>query len=190
MPSETDICNQALTIVGDQRISSLDDDNNRARIADLFYADTRDAMLRAHPFGFAKTRSALALMSTTPPFGIYGYQFKLPVSPKCLRVLEIDEDYPGQIPYSVEGRKLLCNETTASIIYIGQITETGLFDAMFTDCLVARLAMSFALALTKQKTIVEMTAKIYEMRIQETKTTDGLEAPKQVIYNAELTGVR
>jgi hypothetical protein len=178
-----------LTLIGDSKINALDDNNDRARVADLYYADTRDAVLRAHPWGFAKTRAALAEAAGTPVFG-YSHHFTLPTEPRCLRVLKVKEDYPGQIPYSIEGSKLLTNDSAISILYIAQIVNSGLFDSLFTDCLVARLAMSFAMALTKQRALIEMAANIYNMKIKEAQTIDGLESTKETIYNTTLTGVR
>lgn len=189
MSSIVEICNQALTLIGDQPITALSDDNDRARVATLFYQDTVDAVLRVHPWGFAKARAELALAAGSPEFG-YDYHFTLPTDPKCLRVLEVEEDYPGQIPYSIEGRKLLCDESTIKILYIAQITDSGNFDALFADCLAARLAMAFAMALSKQKTLIELAAKVYESKIGEARTIDGLESTKKEIYNTTLTAVR
>lgn len=194
MASEVEIINQGLVLIGDQPITARDDDNDRARVADLFFDDIRDAVLRAHPWGFSKIRVALALAAGSPAYGSgeggWDYHFTLPTDPKCLRVLRVAEAYPGQIPYSVEGRKLLCNESSMSILYIAQITDTGVFDALFTDTLAARLAMAFAMALTKQKTLVELAANVYKIKIEEARTVDGLESTKQAIYNSTLISVR
>jgi len=176
-----------LTLIGDQVIEALDDDNDRARVADLFFGDIRDAVLRSHPWGFAKTRVALVEAGGTPVFK-WAKHFTLPVG--CLRVLGVEEDYPGQIPYSIEGRKLLCDDSSVKILYIAQIVDSGVFDSLFTDCLAARLAMAFAMALSKQKTLIDLAAKVYEMKIQEARTVDGLESVKEEIYNDTLTSVR
>jgi hypothetical protein len=189
MSSEVSIINMGLTLIGANVITSRDDDNDRARVADLFYDDTRDAVLRAHPWGFAKYRAALAEAAGSPSFG-WDYHFTLPTTPKCLRVLEVDEDYPGQIPYSVEGRKLLCDEESVSILYIAQITDTGNFDALFTDCLAARLAAVFAMALSKQKTLVDLAWAVYKEKMPEAKTVDGIESVRRSVHNTTFTSVR
>jgi len=189
MSSIVEICNMGLTLIGDQVITALSDDNDRARVATIFYEPTRDAVLRAHPWGFAKTRVALAAAAGSPAFE-WSYHFTLPTDPKCLRVLSVEEDYPGQIPYSIEGRKLLTDDSTITILYIAQITDSGNFDALFNDCLAARLAMAFAMALTKQKTLIELAANVYDAKIGEARTIDGLESTKKEIYNDTLTVVR
>lgn len=183
------LCNQALVLIGDQTITDLTDDNDRARTANLFYSPTRDAVLRAHPWAFAKKRVALVREVAVPTFK-WKYQFILPTDPLCLRVLEIDEDVPGYIPWVVEGGKFLCNETTAKILYTAQITDTTLFDSLFTDALAARLAVAFGVALTKQKTLVDLAEKIYEVKIQEAKSIDSMEGTQPSIYSPDLLNVR
>lgn len=185
MSSKVEICNMGLALIGDAPIDSLSENNDRATVCNLFYDSTRDATLRAHPWGFAKQRKALALDAESPLF-FWENQFTLPTEPYCLRVLGVDEDFPGQIPYSIEERNLLCDESAISILYIAQITDTGLFDSTFTDAFVARLAMSFALALTKKESMLSLAAKLYEIKIAEAQTVDGLEATKQTYYNTDL----
>ena len=194
MASIVEICNMGLTLIGDSEIENLDDKDDRARVANIFYAQTRDAVLRAHPWGFAKIRVALAEAAGNPTYGSgeggWDYHFTLPTSPFCLRVLEVAEEFPGQIPYSIEARKLLTDTTSISILYIAQITDSGNFDALFTDALAARLAMAFAMSLTKQKKLVELAANVYGIKIEEAQTVDGLESTKKEFYNTTLTGLR
>lgn len=189
MASQVEICNMALTLIGANTITAMDDDNDRARIADRFFDDTRDTVLRAHPWGFAKVRDSLTPDVDTPDWK-YAYQFTLPADPYCLRVLELDEDYPGQIAYSVEGRKLLTDEATISLLYISRVITTGNFDALFVEALVAALAGKFAMALTRDESLVKMATELYYMKIQEARTIDGLESEIKEFYNATLTSIR
>ena len=55
------ICNLALARLGDATIESLDDATAQAEYCNLFYAQTRDEVLRSHPWNFAIARKALAL---------------------------------------------------------------------------------------------------------------------------------
>ena len=69
MASVVGICNIALNNIGDEKISSLSDNNDRARACDLRYEDVRDAVLRAHPWNCATTRVELAQSTDTPVWG-------------------------------------------------------------------------------------------------------------------------
>src|SRR5207245_9076015 len=63
--SEVDICSYALRLIGDQPITALTDNSDRARLCNSIYALTRDATLRAHPWNFATYRAAVALATIT-----------------------------------------------------------------------------------------------------------------------------
>ena len=190
MPSVAQICTMALTLIGDQSVSDVDtpEDNDRARACKVFYEPLRDSVLRAHPWGFAKRRVAL-VETTVPTFG-YGHAFTLPTSPYCLRVLEVDETAPGSIAWTVEGRTLLADEAEMSILYIARITDSSQFDSLFVDALAARLAESLAMALTKQKTLIELCHALYEQKLQEARTMDGFEASTRQVYSRDLLTVR
>ena len=90
MATEVSICSNALRRLGDDPITSLTDDSERARLCNSFYADTRDSVLRSHPFNFSITRTTLAQLSDKPTYG-FGFQYALPTNPFCLRVLEMEE---------------------------------------------------------------------------------------------------
>ena len=181
MASETDIANYALAAIGESPIVAFTDDSDRARIATVFYPIERDAILRAYPWKFASVRVALVLDGTAPIFG-WTYRHALPSSPYCLRVLGVDEDYLGQIPWAVEARYLLSDESAIKIKYTAKITDPTQFDSCFTSAFIFRLAASFAFALTKQKTLVDAMMNVYSMKIQEARTNDSFEqSPTTVI---------
>ena len=93
MATEVSICANALRRLGDDPITSLTDDTERARLCNAFYTDARDAVLRSHPWNFAITRTSLAKLSDAPAYG-FNYQYSLPTDPYCLRVLEMEySDY-------------------------------------------------------------------------------------------------
>ena len=70
MATEVSICSNALRRLGDDPITSLTDDTERARLCNSFYTDARDAVLRCHPWNFAITRTSLAQLSDTPAYGL------------------------------------------------------------------------------------------------------------------------
>lgn len=189
MSSEVEICNQALILLGDAPLLALTENNDRARIANRMYAPSRDAVLRAHPWNFAIVRATLAQEATPPEFG-YGYQYALPTDPLALRILGVNEDTAGDIDWVIEGRKLLTDETSIQIKYIGRITDCNLFDTLFIDALVARLASKFCLALTKEKSLMEMAWKMYEAVLQEAKSINGLEGTRPAIVSNDLIDAR
>jgi len=176
MATEVSICSNALRKLGDDPITSLTDDTERARLCNALYEPARDACLRLHPWNFAITRATLSQLSSTPTYE-YSYQYALPTDPYCLRVLSMEyEDYIFKIENSAtEGRVLLTDESTAKILYIGKITNTALFDSLFVDLLTSKLSAELAYPVTGSVNLQTQMEKIYRDKLSETRSVDGQE---------------
>ena len=176
MATEVSICSNALRRLGDNPITSLTDDTERARLCNSFYADARDAVLRLHPWNFAITRTSLAQLSDTPSYG-FAYQYSLPTNPYCLRVLGMEyEDYIFKVEnYSTQGRVLLTDESTAKILYVARITDTIQFDALFVDVLTAKLALDLCYPITNSVSLQDKMQKLYQLKLSDARSIDGQE---------------
>ena len=176
MATEVSICSNALRQLGDDPITSLTDDTERARLCNSLYADARDAVLRSHPFNFSITRASLTQLSATPAFG-FDYQYALPTDPYCLRVLQMEyQDYIFKVEnLATEGRGLLTNEDTAKILYIARITDTALFDSLFVDTLTAFLAVKLAYPITNSVNLQTQMQNLYQLKLSEARSIDGQE---------------
>lgn len=202
MTAEVDICNLALTRLGHSQISALDEGTKASDLCTLHYPIARDAVLRAHPWNFAIARANLALSGTTPNHE-YSYQHALPSGPSpayCLKVLRTSWEasgfsgaavygfaglvggYEWPLPYRIEGRYLLSNETAVSIEYIGRVTDPNQFDALFTDLLAQRLAGEVALPLTDTASVAKQMWDIYAAKLAEARSSDAQEGtPRAVV---------
>ena len=176
MATEVSICSNALRKLGDDPITSLTDDTERARLCNAFYEPARDSLLRSHPWNFAITRAALTQLSTTPAYG-FAYQYALPTDPYCLRVLEMEyQDYIFKIEnLATEGRVLLTDEGTAKILYIARITDTNIFDSLFVDCLTYHLAVKLAYPVTNSASLQAQMQQLYGLKLSEARSVDGQE---------------
>ena len=125
--SDVSIASGALILMGDTGITSFNENSRRAVVAKQFYEDTRDQVLRNHPWKFAKRRAALAALSTAPTFG-WAYEFTLPTNPYCLRVLRLDDT---SVPFIVEGHSILSDDSIINLIYIPVFTIIALRDLNF-----------------------------------------------------------
>jgi hypothetical protein len=191
MATEVSICANALRRLGDDPITSLTDDTERARLCNAFYTDARDAVLRSHPFNFSITRTTLAQLSDTPAYG-YDYQYALPTDPYCLRVLEMEfKDYEFKIEnVATHGRVLLTNEGTAKILYIARITDTNLFDAMFVDVLTAKLAVDLAYPVTNSMAVQKQMQDLFQKKLSEARSIDGQEGFMDDLVSDTFTDFR
>ena len=176
MATEVSICSNALRKLGDDPITSLTEDTERARLCNAFYNTARDSLLRSHPWNFAITRASLTRLSSTPAYG-FAYQYALPTDPYCLRVLEMEyQDYIFKIEnLATEGRVLLSDESTAKILYVGRITDTTLFDSLFIDTLTAHLSVKLAYPITNSTSLQLQMHKLYQAKLSEARSVDGQE---------------
>lgn len=128
------ICNSALALLGSDRITSLSDENARAKACNENYNKVRKWLLNAHPWGFAKEMVELALLSETPAFKWDSF-FQLPSD--VIRVLELEDT---DACWERMGSKIACNLSECSIVYIKDVTDTTLFTPVFDEALAAELA--------------------------------------------------
>lgn len=184
--SAVDICNSALVKVGADRIISLTEDNQRARLCNDQYSKLRDDLLRAHPWNFAIKRVELAASSTDPEYD-YTTAYELPSD--CLRVLgtDLSDDDDFKIEAS---RRVLCNSSSLKIKYIAQITDVGYFDSVFSECLALKIAADIAYSLSGSAALSELLYKQYKDKLSEARSFDAQEGSADRIISDEWLNSR
>lgn len=181
MASSVDICNIALTELGEDTIIALTEDSKAARLCNLFYADTRDSLLRMHPWNFAIKRVELAKTVNTPVFE-FDSEFGLPSD--CLKVIKTDDVY---LTYRIEGKKLLANSDSVKIEYISRVEDTTQFDSNFVMALALRLASKIAYNISDNNTLTQYIDARAEAMLKEAKSMNGQEGtPYPVIADTWL----
>ena len=178
--SETDICNLALSRLGRQLITSLTEGTTAADRCVLHYPLSRDTVLRAHPWNFAVRRVTLALSATTPNHE-FTYQHALPTD--CLKVVRTSWDADGlSIEHRIEGRFILCNETTVKIEYIARMTDVAQFDELFVDVLAQRLAAEMCMVFTDNQSLTRSLLEVYAAKLDEARGVDAQEGtPREIV---------
>tara|TARA_S200002703_G_scaffold110664_1_gene96286 strand:+ start:1183 stop:1779 length:597 start_codon:yes stop_codon:yes gene_type:complete len=197
MPSVVDICNEAMDLLGAATITSLTENSKEARLCNRRFETVRDAVLRSHPWNTAITRAEIAKDSAAPAFG-FSYQYTLPTDPYCLRVLSfwnsnVDSEiaaYDSQVMYKIEGRKILSDEGTCKITYIGRITDTEQYDAMLSNTIAHRLAAETAYAITGSTTVAQQMQALYEQRLREARSMDAMEGYPDKIIADDFVNIR
>ena len=197
MPSVVDICNEAMDLLGAATITALTENSKEARLCNRRFDTVRDAVLRAHSWNVAITRASLAADSAAPAFG-FSTQFTLPTDPYCLRVISfwnanVNNDiaaYDSNVMYKIEGRKILSNEGTCRIIYIGRIEDTEQYDSLLSSAIAHRLGAEIAYAITGSGTVAQTMQALYEQRLREAKSIDAMEGyPEQPLADT-YTNIR
>ncbi len=171
MASIVDICNSALNQIGASNIISLTEDSKAARICNQRFEFVRDSVFRAHPWNCLTTRASISPDADTPAFE-FSQQFTLPTDPFCLRVLQLSDT---DILYKIEGRKLLCNESTIEMIYIGRVTDPNQYDMLLTEAIAAALAADLAYALVGSSALTSNMYSLYTNKLTEARFVDATE---------------
>jgi len=194
--SVVDICNDALLKLGHSPIISLDNPQGEEGLAigkptkvtllNAFYPKVRDAVLRAYPWNCAIERQQLSRLVETPAFG-FTYQFQLPQDPYCLRVLKLDDE---EAVYKIEGRKLLCDNGTVKIKYISQVIDVALFDSLLSEAITARLSAELDYPITGSTSHSGAMWQLYEAKLREARTMDGMEGTVDQYESNQLIDVR
>jgi hypothetical protein len=181
MASEVDICNLALSHIGaSATISSLTEQSEEAFHCNLLYADTRDTLLRAHPWGFATRHLALSDVGSPP--GNWSYRYSYPND--CLFIREILQvtDNGDPIEYEValsdayNSRVILTNQESATLIYTYKATNTLVFDPMFVTSLAWKIASEVAMPLTRDEKRMTAAYQMYLSTLSEAKTFNSNES--------------
>ncbi len=143
MTSTTDIINRALGRLGESRVTSIDEASPAGRACKLHYEPTRDALLRSHPWNFATKRVTLSQVLPVPLFN-WAYAYQMPAD--SLRLTEVngsDIDMLGNY-WKIEGDKLLTDDSTMEIVYVYRCEDPGLWDPLFCEMMVIKLAIRLA----------------------------------------------
>jgi len=169
MASVVDICNGALNQLGASTILSLTEDSKNARLCNARFTQVRDSIFRSHPWNCLQKRVQLAADTDAPAWG-FTKQYTLPAD--CLRLLTI-LDYDSD--YKVEGRKILTDNSSLKILYIGRIEDPNEYDELLRETLSAALAADIAYAITSSN---PLTANMYNLlrdKLREARFVDSTE---------------
>ena len=201
MTQRTDIANIALSMLGEEPITSIEDETRIAQAVKTNYTIARDATLEAHEWSFATKRFEPSKLATAPLWG-YSTQFALP--PECLRLTAVERDFVASVPpqirsgprtrnqvdHVVEGRAILCNEDSIQCTGIFRIENEGLFSNLFVHAFAAKLAILVCYAVTESNSKFDRVGQMYEQFMREAKSRDGSQSSTRRMRNHSLRRVR
>lgn len=182
MPSLTDLANDALGQIGQSFITAIDDGSTTANLCNRFLSDLRDAVLRDHTWKFARKRVVLA-QNAAPPVSGWALAFTLPDD--CIRVIRLG--LSDDTRWSVEGKNLVTDESSATILYIARITDPSLWDAAFYQALSTRLASKLAMPLAHNGKMAADLFGLYASMIADAKAIDSQEGIQDSMDSVDLT---
>ena len=146
--SKIDICNMALGQAGHSRqISTLEfsgstDVPEEARMCLLYWGLAFEATARSHNWGCLTKRADISANVITAPAWGYTYAYSLPAD--YLGWLRFED---SDATWKRVGRTVHTDETAVTIEYTARTADTDLFDPLFVEALVMRLAAFLAAGL-------------------------------------------
>lgn len=189
MAAQVEICNRALLKLGADTITSLSEANVKARVMSALWDTCRKAELRKRNWNFALARASLAKLSTAPSWG-FGNQFQLPTD--FLRIVQVSDVYvaPGlndyrdsdDSPYAVEGQTILTDfDDPLKIRYVKDVTDPGVFDALFVEVLACKLAFEGCYKITQSREGQKIAMEDYKLAVKDASLANAIERPPQGI---------
>jgi hypothetical protein len=171
MATAVSICSNALLMLGDKPINSLDEGTDRARLAANLWPDMRDFVLRRHPWNCAVKRVLLSPQVTAPAFD-FEYAFLLPSD--WLRTLQVGKS--GERPeYRIESRTILMHESTCRLRYVFRNDNPATWDALLVHAMTLCMKAAFAYPITQAGSIEQLSEQILAPILKEARAVDGQE---------------
>lgn len=184
MANKLEICNVALSFLGDVALTSLDT-NARGELCKIFYPMVLDYVLREHPWNCATTRFQCPPLTETVLFGDLELQYDLP--PDCVRVQKLDD--PAAI-WKVEGRRILTDTDTCDIIYTRRLADASEMDGMLSLAFAVKLAAMLSAAITDKTNLLGGLEELYGRLVNSAKIVDARERSGEDQLCTTLTEVR
>lgn len=172
--TEVDIANRALTKLGSNTISSLTENNERARVMNTIFDPVRDDLLRECPWNFALKDDTLAADAAAPSFG-FAARFAFPADMLYMKQTE------NLSPYRLQGNFIHSNvENSLKIKYVSLVTDTSQYDTSFVEAFAAKLAYEAAPRITENTSLQQVLFQDYNLALIKAKKFDGQEDDAQV----------
>lgn len=164
------ICNMALMMLGMNRITNFDEENNNAKLCKQFFPILRDRVLRDHTWSFATAAADLQRVADEDSFDP-AFPVVCGLPPDVIRVVQL----VGDIPYRCVGRKIFVADYPAKVIYIRRVEDASEFDVTFTEALQYLLAAEIGMANTLNTNLINYYRREYEQRLRVARSIDSAE---------------
>jgi len=156
MPSDTDVVNVAMRLIGQSPITSLSDGSTNANTADDIYTEVRDDLLRSHPWNFATKRVQLARSSTDPGFE-FDHAYVMPSD--WLRTISVhdNDNGHGTVLYRTEqvgGQNVIVASSDAIYLRsVAVVTDPNFMSADFRRAFALSLARDLSIPIASSNSM-------------------------------------
>lgn len=184
MASKIDIISNALILIGDDPIQSLDDPGFGATVMKNIYDGVYQDVLSRHPWGFALKEQSLSQLSQSPDSRT-GFNYAYQVPTDLVRIWQIME----HSNYVIIGDLLYSNLNSLLCRYVYAVEETAL-PAYCVKAIEYKLAADAATAITENNGIAQDMANRFLMQMATAMATDSQNRPQSEIVDSPFVDVR
>ena len=176
MASKIEICNQALTKLGQPAIMSVSDNTPTARKCFDEFESALGTVLRAYPWPAAMVRKELPRLEEAPPFG-FNFFYQIPGD--AARIVEI---ITGGARYQIEGQRLLTDAESVRMRYVSRSVPVDTLDDQLAEVIALNLAMRLCIIITENPQLKDMLHSEYQLMLSQARNTSAIEDfPQEVI---------
>ena len=175
--TQVELVNQALVRIGQTKslLSSMSDPSATARVASAVWDLSRDTVLAAFPWPFAKKTSVLGLLADVERSG-WAYAYARPSD--CLKVRHLwdgagDSNLDLRIPFEEQGNDagdgsiILTDQEEAELVYTGRIQTVNAFPPEFCEALAWKLAGELVLGIRLSAELRVNAERFYRAALSE-----------------------
>ena len=178
--SKIEICNLALSRIGQNSISSLKDTSSvQAQFCNMIFEQAKSALLSQYNWTFAIVADKLnQIDNSEDTFKEYDYKYALPEGFLRLVCLYNDtNDIIIQTPHTkpifvLEGGFVFSDYPNCKLKYIKDIDNISIFSPLFIDCLVLDLAIRLTKLFNDSSTYLQQLQVEYITQLEKAKQSD------------------
>jgi hypothetical protein len=193
MSNEVSICNQALSWLGANQITALNESSNEARTCQANYDELRDALLEENRWTFANATFKYGTAFSVPnDDDNWKYKHTFNLNPPIMHVLRVysDPNSEYQTRWERKGQRLYADDDTIYLDTTIRVTNPNEFPTLFRQALAARLARDMCLGLTRNIKLHEAMSIMYENAMIDAAASDGMQGINETIPAGTLVTSR
>ncbi len=184
MASKIQLISNALILIGDLPITSLEGNSRAQTVANNLYDNIVENELSKHRWGFARKKAQLSKTVEEPVGNEWQSIYQLP--PDMITLIKIEPS----IPYQILGDKVYCNVSDSLYCdYIYKPAESE-WPPYFAKMIEYALAMDFAPSIRDSAASMELTANQYQNASRMARYTDSQQHPQTSIAYRPFIDVR
>ena len=173
MTSVVEVCNIALSRLGQKRINAIDEDTNEARECNLHYYNLRDRELEGFDWHHTISRQVLAAV-TNDRSKEWKYAYQAPALMSSFIGVFSATVGPIDPPhrYLLEGSTIYCDVYQASGLFTGTATDPASWSALTRNAISWGLAEELAMPLTETESRAERARQKFQQEMSRAQAHD------------------